>query len=183
MEERNYIPSPEEISGLATYGQALFAGGTPTQLRANRDFMRTVSQNWQIEFFIPFCHQILFWSLQYKVVISRKANEKIPFDKYRNYWYAFMTTTSYESPMLTLNPPFCNGYNLVLEGEYLYSYKGGWRTLPATKFDGVKFWRDCINQFLGEFFTFRFSDFELEHQMNKFGLQSPFPIIPITQPL
>lgn len=182
MEERNYIPSPEEISGLATYGQALFLSPTEEQYRNHIRFIRTMSNHWHEDAIVLVTHFILLYQLE-------RPQYKPPKNTtYLSNWRAYSFIDVLDNYVWGLHAPMefdrHFGISLHWSDGKLYCYKGVGKEELATEFNGTDFWAGVVRFAMMRFFLVHPSPetFPL-NKIKELAVPCPFPIIPITQPL
>ena len=176
MQERNYNPSPEEISGLATYGQALFTSQTEEQYREHIRFIRAMSNHWHEDAIVLVTHSILSYQLesrQYKPpqIITYLLN-----------WRADRITDILGNYVWRVHAPLefdrHFGISLHLSDGKLYRHKGAGYEDLVTEFNGTNFWADVVRNAMMRFFLVHPSPetFPLS-RIKPLAVPCPFPTI------
>lgn len=182
MEERNYIPSPEEISGLATYGQALFLSPTEEQYRNHIRFIRTMSNHWHEDAIVLVTHSILLYQLEIRQYKPPQITA------YLSNWRACRFIDVLDNYVWKLHAPLefdrHFGISLHLSDGKLYRHKGAGKEELVTEFNGTDFWAVAVRVAMRRFFLVHPSPetFPL-NKIKELAVPCPFPIIAITQPL
>ena len=151
------------------------------------ELLQTLTKEWEMEAIVKACHSVLLWSLENCCVADNtEYHKQYHTTKYNNYWRGYLVNSP--EKILCLKAPF--GTEWEAETNSLKGDSGVYETFYPNRlikeFNGLDFWIDVILHFATK--VFLGGDWSCHGEIFKrifleLGLQSPFPIIQLTNPI
>ena len=185
--KRNYQPSPEEIIKTAEYCKSVFFGKPEKLYPPHMELLKTITNTWKMEAIVMVCHSVLIWSLENCCIPPNACYyERFHSPKYNNFWRGKFLNCA--EKILGIEAPF--GAEWEAQTNLLNGDSGAYETFYPNalikEFNGFEFWIDALLNFAIR--VFLNNDWQGHKHIFKsiffnLGLQSPFPIIQLKQPL